>query len=402
MPELLAPAGDMEMLKAAIDAGADAIYFGIRGLNMRANSRSFTKDDLAEISSSCHEKGVKAYLALNTIIYEEELAFIKDILTAAKDAGIDSVICWDHSVISIAKELGMEFHISTQASISNSSSAEFYRSQGATRCVLAREVTLEELEILKRNTGMKIEIFAHGAMCLSESGRCFMSEHLYGMSANRGQCIQPCRRSYDIIDPETRKELHIEDNYVMSPKDLCTLSFLEKLVPYADALKIEGRGRSPEYVKIVVEAYKEALSLIDKGEYTQEKKEMLIEKVSQVYNRGFSSGFYMGRPVEEFTDSYGSKATRRKRYVGYVRNYYKRPKVAEVILEAGSVKRGDSLLIIGPTTGVIEHALSKMMVDDTEVESAGKGNTITFKTGVITRKNDKVYVWEMEKGEKTN
>lgn len=393
-PELLAPAGDWEMLRAAINAGADAVYLGIRGLNMRANSRSFTLEELPQITTLCHDNDLKIYLALNTIIYESELSRIREILAGARSADVDAIICWDSSVISMAREYGLDVHISTQASISNSLSAASYESQGATRCVLAREVTLDELKEIKEKAGIEIEVFAHGAMCLSESGRCFISENLYGRSANRGECLQPCRRSYNIVDPETRKELVIEDNYVLSPKDLCILPFIEKVVPFADSLKIEGRGRSPEYVKIVVEVYREALDSLAEGTLTDKKKKELVERLGQVYNRGFSSGFYMGRPIQELTDSYGSKATRKKRYVGYIKNFFKRPMAAEIVLEAGEMRKGDSILIIGPTTGVHEQEVNSMRIDDSEIDLASKSDNVSIQTEIIVRKNDKVYIWE--------
>ncbi len=393
-PEILAPAGDQEMLSAAIAAGADAVYFGVRGLNMRANSRSFEQHEISSVVEQCHASGVKAYLTLNTIIYEHEIPMVKDILRIAKDARVDALICWDHSVISLAHEYGLEIHVSTQASISNSLSAEFYKSIGASRCVLAREVTLEELKELRTRSDIQVEVFAHGAMCVSVSGRCFMSEQIYGKSANRGECIQPCRRSYDIQDPETDEVLRIEDNYVLSPKDLCILPFLEKVAPYVDALKIEGRGRSPEYVKVVTEVYREALDLITEGSLTEERRSALLERLRTVYNRDFSSGFYMGRPIKEFTDSYGSKATRKKVYVGYVKNFYRTPMAAEIVIEARGITKGEQTLIIGPTTGVLEQEADSIMIEDSQVDTASKGQNVALKTDQIVRKNDKVYVWE--------
>ncbi len=392
-PELLAPAGNYEMLRAAISGGADAIYFGVKGLNMRAFSKNFTEDDIKDVVKECHDNDMKTYLAMNTIIYEDELEKVRSSLKKAKEAEIDAIICWDHSVMSIAKELGLEIHISTQASISNSMSAKFYKDLGATRCVLAREVTLEDLKKIKENTDIELEIFIHGAMCVSVSGRCFMSEQLYGKSANRGECLQPCRRSYNIKDPETGKEMEMGENYVMSAKDLCTLPFLEKIAPYAESLKIEGRGKNPEYVKNVVEAYREALDLISEDKYDEDEKKRLMEKVGQVYNRGFSSGFYMGRPIQEFTDSYGSKATRKKEFIGKVENFFKGPSVAEIKLNAGSLEKGDEILFIGSSTGVVEKKIDAMRLEDKEVERADKGQNITLKTDEIVRKNDKVYVW---------
>jgi putative protease len=341
---------------------------------------------------------MRAYLAINTIIYQEELKKIASTIKKAKDAGIDAIICWDFSVIKEAKKQKMEIHISTQASVSNYDALEFYHKQGARRVIFARELQLEEIKkirskVKKNKLNMKIEVFAHGAMCVSESGRCFMSEYLYGKSANRGECIQPCRRSYNIVDPETRKELKIEENYVMSPKDLVTLPFLDKLVPYIDSLKIEGRGRSPEYVKVVIESYREALELISKKKYTTASKKKLLENVRQVYNRDFSSGFYMHRPVKDFTDAYGSKATKKKTYVGYVKNYYKKPSAAEIKVEAHGLKINDTLLFIGPTTGVYETKIKSMQFENKDIKKIKKGS-VGIVVDKIVRKNDKVYLWQ--------
>jgi putative protease len=398
LPEILAPVGNYEMLSAAINAGADAVYFGIKGINMRASAKNFTSADLKKISKLCHENNMRAYLAINTIIYQEELKKIASTIKKAKDAGIDAIICWDFSVIKEAKKQKMEIHISTQASVSNYDALEFYHKQGARRVIFARELQLEEIKkirskVKKNKLNMKIEVFAHGAMCVSESGRCFMSEYLYGKSANRGECIQPCRRSYNIVDPETRKELKIEENYVMSPKDLVTLPFLDKLVPYIDSLKIEGRGRSPEYVKVVIESYREALELISKKKYTTASKKKLLENVRQVYNRDFSSGFYMHRPVKDFTDAYGSKATKKKTYVGYVKNYYKKPSAAEIKVEAHGLKINDTLLFIGPTTGVYETKIKSMQFENKDIKKIKKGS-VGIVVDKIVRKNDKVYLWQ--------
>ncbi len=393
-PELLAPAGNWEMLRTAIKAGADAVYFGVQGINMRSNSRNFTKEDLKEIAEECHANNVKAYLALNVIVYQDEINFIEETLSKAKEAKIDAIICWDHAVIRLVKKYGLNLHVSTQASISNSESAKFYEEQGASLCVLAREVTLEDLKEIKKNTSLKIEVFVHGAMCVSVSGRCFMSEHLYGKSANRGECLQPCRREYKVTDKETGKELELDNNFIMSPKDLCTLPFLELIYPHSDVLKIEGRGRSPEYVKIVTECYREAIDCIAKDNYSKEKKDELMEKVGQVYNRGFSEGFYMGRPISEFTNSYGSKSSKIKRYVGYVINYYPKVGAMEVKVESNPVKVGDDILVIGPTTGTLEETVESMQVKKENVSKAEKGMSVAVKVSEKVRKNDKVFLWK--------
>ncbi len=392
-PELLAPAGNWEMLKTSLKDGADSVYFGVQGLNMRSTTRNFTVQDLKDIVKEVESHNAKAYLAMNVIAYEKELESIKETLEKAKETGIHGVICWDHAVIRMAKKIGLNVHISTQASVSNSESANFYYDLGAKVCVLAREVTLEEVEEIRKNTPLKIEVFVHGAMCVSVSGRCFMSEHLYGKSANRGECLQPCRREYKVTDKETGKELELENNFVMSPRDLCTLEFLEQIYPVADIMKIEGRGRSPEYAKVVVEAYREAIDCIASDCYTQDKKEELMDKVSKVYNRGFSKGFYMGRPITDFTDSYGSKATKKKLYVGKVMNYYAKASAAEVKVEANPLSLGDEMIVIGPTTGTLQEEVKRMQVKKEDVKTAGKGMSIAVEVSEKVRKNDKVFVW---------
>ena len=393
-PELLAPAGNLEMLRTALQSGADSVYFGIQGLNMRSTSRNFTAKDLKAIVEEVTKYNAKAYLAMNVIAYESELEVIESSLKEAKKAGIHGIICWDHSVIRLAKKIGLNIHISTQASVSNSESANFYHDLGAKVVVLAREVTLDEAKSIKSKTPLKIEVFVHGAMCVSISGRCFMSEHLYGKSANRGECIQPCRRQYIVTDKETGKELELDNNFVMSPKDLCTLPFLEKIYPVADILKIEGRGRSPEYVKYVVSAYREAIDCIERGVYDDKKKEELVEKVSKVYNRGFSDGFFMGRPVSEFTDSYGSKSTMIKEYLGVVVNYFPKAGAAEIKVEANQLRVGDDLLVIGSTTGTLEFNVKSIQVKKKDVELAKKGENVAINCDERVRKNDKVFVWK--------
>jgi putative protease len=397
--ELLAPVGNWEMLYSVINAGCDAIYFGIKNINMRNNSKNFTISDLKKISKICHENNVKAYLTLNTIIYEKEENKIKQIISKVKQAEIDAIICWDFSVIQEAKRQNVEFHISTQASVSNFDSAKFYSDLGAKRIVFARELTLKEIKqirskIKKEKLDLDIEVFGHGAMCVSESGRCFMSEMIYGKSANRGDCIQPCRRSYIVTDKETNKELEVDNHYVLSPKDLCVLPFLDVLYPYIDSLKIEGRGRSPEYGKVVIECYREAINAIESKSFTDELKVRLIEKIKTVYNRGFSTGFYMNRPIGDFTDAYGSKATMKKTYVGYVDNHYKKANAFEVKIESDKLKLGDTILIMGPTTGVLELKVESMKIKNSFVRLAKKGDLVGIKFDKLVRKNDKVYTWE--------
>jgi len=397
-PELLAPAGNFEMLAAALKSGADAVYLGISGLNMRARAKNFSIKDLDKIVDICKVNKVKTYLALNTIIYEEEIDVVKETLKAAKKAGIDAIICWDLSVIKIAKEFGLDVHLSTQGSASNSIALSEYEKLGVSRVILARECTLDEIKQIKESSDIEIEVFVHGAMCVSVSGRCFMSEEMYGKSANRGECIQPCRRKYKIIDPETDKELELDNHYVMSPKDLCTIGIIDKLIDAGiDAFKIEGRNRSPEYVKTVVDCYRKAIDLHIAGKLSKEKKEGLIERLKTVYNRGFSEGFFMGRPITDWTDSYGSKSTKVKEYVGKVLNYYKKPSVAEIKLESGTLGEAEDILIIGPTTGVIETKAESMEIEKKKVKNVFKGQSVGLKIDGIVRKNDKVYRWSERK-----
>jgi len=388
MVELLAPVGNFEMLAAALNAGADSVYFGVSSLNMRAGARNFTVNELSDVVKKCHSSDTRAYLCVNTIIYEDELKDVEELLLAAKKAEVDAIICWDMSVISAAKKLGFEIHLSTQASVSNSKAAKSY---DVDRIVLARECTLDDIKKIKKSVNIKIEAFIHGAMCVSESGRCFVSEELYGKSANRGECIQPCRRKYIITDSETGKELELDSNYVMSPKDLCTIEFIDKLIETGiDCFKIEGRNRSPEYVKVTVECYKEAIALHEKGELTDIKKKELKKKLATVYNRGFSDGFYMNRPIADWTDSGGSKATVQKEYLGFVVNYFDNAGAAEIKLESGELLMGDKVLIIGPTTGCMESSIDSMEVENKKVDSVKKGDSVGVKLPKC-RKNDKVY-----------
>jgi len=392
-PEILAPAGNWAMLRAAVNAGADSVYLGVQGFNMRATARNFKEAELKKITSYCHDNNVRVYLTVNTIIYEEEIEKAKKLLKKAKLARVDAIICWDFSVIKEAKKLGLEIHISTQASVSNSEAANFYYKLGARRCVLARECTLEQLKEIRKNTKMKIEVFCHGAMCVSVSGRCFTSQFLYGRSANRGDCIQPCRRAYLLKDKEEDKELILGNDHVMSAKDLCTLPFLDKLLPYVDALKIEGRARSPEYVSVVVKAYKEAVKAINNGKFTKDFVKKKMKRLSEVYNRGFSKGFFMGKPINEFTDQYGSKAKKKKINLGVVRNYFKNVKAAEVVIKTNKVELGDTILIIGDTTGVVEQKVDSIEINHKPVKKAGKGKSIAIKVDRLVRRNDRVFVW---------
>ncbi len=394
MVELLAPVSDRVMLKAAIDAGADCVYFGLNKLNMRAAGKNFTLEELPEIVKQCHDNNVKVFLTVNTIVYDNELEDVKKIVAGAKTAGVDCIICWDMAVIQECKKQGMPFHISTQESVANTEAAKFYKELGAERIVLARECKLEDVKAIKQNSGIEIETFIHGAMCISVSGRCFMSQHLFKRSANRGDCLQPCRREYKIIDEENN-ELVLGESHVMSPKDLCALPFIDKLIEAGiDCFKIEGRVRSPEYVKTVVSAYREAIDAYEKGLFNKELTDKLVEKLKTVYNRGFSSGFYLGLPTaDDFTDTHGSKATTKKVYIGYVKKFYKQPSVAEIKAEAGKISVGDKIMIQGPTTGVQEQIIESMEIYHEQVKEAEKRD-VGIKLNFIARENDKVFVIE--------
>ena len=395
-PELMAPAGDWMMLRAAVSNGADAVYFGVDKLNMRAKAKNFSVDDLQEITSYCKENNVKTYLTLNTIIYEEELSEVEDIILKAKEFGVDRIICWDLAVAELCHKHNFPFAISTQGSISNSLSASVYKRLGAVRIVLARECSLEEIQKIRANTDLEIEAFIHGAMCIAVSGRCFMSHHLFGKSANRGECVQPCRREYEVFDSTIDKSVIMGEDYVMSPTDLCSIEFIDQLIEAGiDSFKIEGRKRAPEYVAKAVSVYRQAIDLYFESKLTDEKKKELLAELEKVYNRGFSSGFYFDIPSsEDYAGAQGSKATTRKSYVGKVLNYFKEPQIAHILMESGVIKISDEILIMGETTGVLELKLEKMKVTGYEANSAKKGEEITFRTPSLVRKNDRVYLIE--------
>ena len=393
-PELMAPAGDMTMLTAAVNAGADAVYFGIGKLNMRAKAKNFALNDLKEISEFCQNRNVKTYITLNTVIYEDEIDEIEIIIREAKINKIDRIICWDLGVIELCNKYNMPFCISTQASISNSISLDTYKRLGAERVVLARECSLEEIKIIRSKTDLEIEAFIHGAMCIAVSGRCFMSHHLFDKSANRGECVQPCRREFKVVDETTDKEMIIGNDYILSPKDLCTIEFLDQLIEAGiDSFKIEGRKRSPEYVHKVVSVYRRAIDLYFNNELTLQIKRSFLSELEEVYNRGFSSGFYFDIPSSsDYSDIYGSKASTRKQYIGKVINYFKQPKAAHLLIETGTITSGDKIYIIGPTTGVVEMIITEMMLNDNLVQQAAKGDSITFKCEKLIRPRDAVYL----------
>src|SRR3989344_3460620 len=393
-PELLAPVGNWTMLKAAIDAGADAIYFGVEKLNMRSTAQNFSTEEMEKVVDFCHKNDVKVHLTLNSIVFENELAEAEKILLSAKRAAIDMVICWDMSILNLAKKIGIPICLSTQASVSNSEAAAFYKSFGVKRIVLARECSLDQIKQIIKKTEIEIEAFVHGAMCISVSGRCFLSHDAFGKSANRGKCQQPCRSEYLVYDPDRKNSFVIGKDYILSPKDLCSIKYIDRLIESGIcSFKIEGRKRSPEYVSTVVSAYREAIYLYFEKKLTQEKKKELFEKLKTAYNRGMSSGFYFGKPSsEDYSRTTGSIATKRKEQIGRVLNFYKDKSVAFLSLESGVLNIGDSIMIQGPTTGVIEHKIENMLVNDKPSKKAERGDLICFKVEKQCRKNDLLFL----------
>ena len=393
-PEIMAPAGDWTMLRAVVNAGANAIYFGTEELNMRARAKNFQIEDMPEIVTFCKSKNVKTYLTINTIIYENEIDQAYELIAKAKSAGIDMIICWDFSVIELCNKLDMPFAVSTQASISNSVSAEMYKKLGAKRIVLARECFLEDVKEIKSKVDIEVEAVIHGAMCIAVSGRCFMSHYLFGKSANRGECIQPCRREYEIIDKSIDKSMVLGEDYVLSPEDLCSIEFIDQLIEAGiDSFKIEGRKRSPEYALKVVSVYRKAIDLYFEKSLTSEIKKELLDELGEVYNRGFSTGFYFDSPTsDDYAGIYGSKATTRKEFVGRVTNYFKKAKIAEIGMETGELNLGDKIYLIGETTGVVELQISSIFFEDKPVERVEKGYVFTNPCEELVRPRDSVYV----------
>lgn len=401
--ELMCPAGNFESLQAALDNGADSIYFGVEQLNMRARSSvNFTLDDLEEISKRCSQKGVRTYLTLNTIIYDHDLSIIKTVLDRAKSASITAVIAMDQAVIAYARQIGMEVHISTQINITNIETVKFY-SLFADTMVLSRELSLSQVkkitsqinkEQIKGPGGklVEIEIFGHGALCMAVSGKCYLSLHSHNSSANRGACKQNCRKKYTVIDQESGFEIEIDNEYMMSPKDLCTIDFLDQVIDSGvKVLKIEGRGRAPEYVATVTKCYREAIDAIASGSFTKEAVAEWMKKLETVYNRGFWSGYYLGQKLGEWSDNPGSNATQKKVYIGKGRHFYPKTKIGEFEIEAYSLNVGDKILIQGPTTGSQETEVSSMMVDDIPAQEAKKGDILTLPIGFKIRPSDKLY-----------
>ena len=399
----MAPVGSRDSLTAALQAGADSIYFGIERLNMRAHSASaFTIDDLKEIAATCREHGVKSYLTVNTIIYGEDLPLMREILDAAKEAEISAVIASDIAVMTYARKIGVEVHLSTQLNISNVEALKFY-AQFADVVVLARELNIDQVrETIEREhicgpSGelVRIEMFCHGALCMAVSGKCYLSLQNTGRSANRGECMQICRRSYIVKDRETDIELEVDNKYIMSPKDLKTIRFLDKLVDAGvRVFKIEGRARGPEYVKTVVECYREALEILttDSSQWCEAKLDEWDERLSRVFNRGFWDGYYQGQRLGEWTQVYGSQATEQKTYIGRGTKYYSKLGLGEFHIEAAELHVGDKFLVTGPTTGAVYGVIEEMHDDsNSAVEVAHQGSNVAFRVDAKIRKSDKLF-----------
>lgn len=404
--EIMAPVGSRESLAAAIQAGADSIYFGIEKLNMRAHSAStFSIDDLREIAATCNEHGIKTYLTVNTIIYNEDIALMHEIVDAAKDAGISAVIASDVAVMTYCNKIGQEVHLSTQLNISNVEALKFY-AQFADVVVLARELNMDQVAEVHRlaeeqnicgpsGEPIRIEMFCHGALCMAISGKCYLSLDNANRSANRGECIQLCRRSYTVTDNETGTQLEIDNKYVMSPKDLKTVRFIDKMMKSGvRVFKIEGRARGPEYVYTVVKCYKEAIQSVIDGTFTEEKKDEWDERLATVFNRGFWDGYYLGQKLGEWNKNYGSCATEKKVYVGKGIKYFSKLGVAEFAIEAADFKKGDKLLITGPTTGVIYMTADEIRYDLNPVDEALKGQRVSMPVPAKVRPSDKLFKLE--------
>lgn len=409
--EIMAPVGCYESLHAAINAGADAVYFGVEGLNMRARSSvNFTLDDLRRIASICDEAGVKTYLTVNTIIYDNEIAKCHDVIDAVKESGISAIIASDIAAISYARKIGVEVHISTQVNVSNIEAVRFY-SQWADVMVLARELSLEQVSSIHRaieeenicgprGEKIRLEMFCHGALCMAVSGKCYLSLHEMNSSANRGACTQICRRGYRVTDIETGDQLEIENKYIMSPKDLKTIHFLNKMIDAGvSVFKIEGRARGPEYVALTVQAYSEAIQSICDGSFTDEKIAHWNESLSRVFNRGFWDGYYMGQRLGEWSSKYGSSATKVKRYIAKGVRYFPKLGVGEFLMEAGELHPGDEIVITGTDTGAIIMKVDELRLEYDPVQIVRKGDSFSMKVPRKIRPSDRMYLWEDTKTE---
>ena len=404
--EIMAPAGNFECLHAAIQGGANSVYFGIGRLNMRSHSaNNFAAEDLKEVCRICRENGVRSYLTLNITLYNEDLEDMRQALRLAAEAGIDAVIVSDMAAIAYARSLGLEVHISTQLSISNVESLRFY-AQFADVVVLARELTLFQVKEIKAaidaehicgpsGKPLHIELFCHGALCMAVSGKCYLSLHEYNASANRGSCYQVCRRGYEVTDLETGSQLVVDNKYIMSPRDLCTIEFMDRIIDAGvTVFKIEGRARSSEYVKTVTQAYRQAADAVLAGSYTPEFAAGLKQRLETVFNRGFWDGYYLGAKMGQWSEVYGNRATRRKTYVGKITNYFEKIGVAEILMETGSISVGDTIVISGPTTGIYEGVVPEIRVDLKPVPKTVKGELCSIPVPQKLRRSDKVFIFE--------
>jgi putative protease len=404
--EIMAPVGSFESLHAAINAGADAVYFGIGGLNMRSRSSvNFTLDDLRQIAQTCNDAGVKSYLTLNIVLFEDDLDAARATVDAVKEAGVSAIIAADIAIILYARSVGVEVHISTQATVTNFETLRFY-AQWADVVVLARELNLNQVAAihqaiidndLRGPNGdlVRIEMFCHGALCMATSGKCYLSLHEMNTSANRGACTQICRRSYTLTDRDTGDQIDVEDKYLMSPKDLKTIHFLNKLIDAGvTVLKIEGRARGPEYVKVAVECYSEAINAICDGTFNEQKIADWDERLEKIFNRGFWNGYYLGQRLGEWSSKYGSSATRVKQYVAKGVKYYSKLGVGEFLLEAGELNVGDEIVITGPTTGALILTVDDIQVDCKSVQRAVKGDSFSIAVPAKIRPSDRLYKWE--------
>ncbi|MCQ2176471.1 MAG: U32 family peptidase [Bacteroidales bacterium] len=404
--EIMAPAGNFECLRAAIQGGADSVYFGVGRLNMRSHSaNNFSADDLAEVVRICNESGVKSYMTLNIVLYQEDLDAMREALDAAKAAGVSAIIASDMAAIQYCRRIGLEVHISTQLSISNVESLRFY-AQFADVVVLARELNLDQVkdiyqtivrEGIKGPSGelVRIEMFAHGALCMAISGKCYLSLHSYGASANRGECLQICRRGYQVTDLETGNQLEIDNKYIMSPKDLCTIEFMDRIIDSGvKVFKIEGRARSAEYVKRCASCYRRAADAVAAGTFSQEMAAQLKQELGSVFNRGFWDGYYQGAYLGQWSNVYGSQATRKKVHCGKVTNFFDRISVAEIAVESAPLRKGDCVMAIGSTTGVEEFTAEDIRVNLLSTDIAGKGVRCSVAVPVRLRRGDKIYIWK--------
>ncbi|MBQ3659528.1 MAG: U32 family peptidase [Bacteroidales bacterium] len=404
--EIMAPAGNFECLQAAIQGGADSVYFGVGNLNMRSHSaNNFAVEDLPEVCRICREAGIKSYLTVNITFYNEDLEPMRQLLKAARQAGVTAVIASDMAAIIEARRLGIEVHISTQLSISNTESLRFY-AQFADVIVLARELTLFQVkdiheaivrEGIKGPSGnlVRIELFCHGALCMAVSGKCYLSLHAHNASANRGSCYQVCRRSYLVTDTDDGTQLEIDNKYIMSPKDLCTIEFMDRIIDAGvTVFKIEGRARSGEYVKTAARAYRDAADAVQNGTYTAEYGTELKARLATVFNRGFWDGYYLGAKMGEWSDVYGNKATRTKKYIGKITNWFEKLGVAEVQIETGEISVGDPVIISGPTTGVLEFDIPEIRVDLKPVQTARKGDLCSIPCKTKLRRSDKIFLFK--------